>query len=174
MVCSNYIHFSCLERKIDSIDPLDLKTPPQKILVAFGLSSGRRSQSMHAHMHASTHYKVRIVTPGCLSVYLQFTLKVRPTNPYIHRISVTRGMSQAYLYDHNSFCNGTLARKKNGATGLKLQHADTTWLCKYYVVDPIRPPFFPLCVRLKMSKMVLLKQKTKKKLFDLITRSLLY
>ena len=57
----------------------------------------------------------------------------RPTNPYIFRISVTRGMPSAYQYGHIPFCikktttEMTLFPKKNnGATGLKLWHADTT------------------------------------------------
>ena len=46
----------------------------------------------------------------------------RPTNPYIFRISVTRGMSLAYLYGHTlsvspkNAKNGIFARKNNGAT----------------------------------------------------------
>ncbi len=51
-------------------------------------------------------------------------VEVRPMDPYIFRISVTRGTSQASLYDHTPFCiqkkanNGTSVRKKNRARSI--------------------------------------------------------
>ena len=93
------------------------------------------------------HYEIWIV---CLSAYLEFTLEVRPTNPYILRISTTRGTFYARLYSHTPVLkkpqNGTIARKKKCSTGLKLWHADTTWLQITCGGSHLATPL-PLCVQ---------------------------
>ena len=51
-----------------------------------------------------------------------------------------------------------LPEKKNGATGLKLGMQTQLDSANNVGVGPIWPHFFSLCVRLKISKMVLLKK----------------
>ena len=55
--------------------------------------------------------------------------------------------SVPYLYGHN----GTFARNNNGATGLKLCHADITQLANNMAWVPSSHTSSFLCVRLKMS-----------------------
>ena len=47
----------------------------------------------------------------------------RPLNPYIFGTSVTKGISQAYLYGHTPFCI-----QKGGKTSLQLMSSKQTFL----------------------------------------------
>ena len=116
-------------------------------------------------IYNNIYYKVRIV---CLFVCPD-TLEVRPTIPYIFKISDTRGTAlsmSTWLSFKKKAKNDPFSRIKNGATGLKF--GIQTQLNSLNNMRWVQSGHTPssLCVR---TEMVLLK-----KHFDLISCSVLF